>query len=197
MNSFEDIQQLWQQPDTNDIPEIGQAIAAMKKKRSAMLLKNAGLTLLLLLTAIFILLLLFHYEFKMITTTIGIVLGVVALAAAMIVNTNLFTILMKQADDAGDNSQYLASLKKYQQRMRFIHTKGISIYFALLGAGIMLYMFEFLQNNLWTLIAGYALTLGWIGFVWFYIRPRTISKQSAEIESMISRLENISQQLKC
>lgn len=196
MNSFEDIQQLWQEPDTNNIPEIAAAIAAMKKKRSTMLLKNAGLTLLLLLTAVFILLLLFHYECRMITTAIGIVLGVMALAAAIIVNTNLFTILMRQADDAADNSQYLASLKRYRQRMQFIHTKGITIYFALLGAGLMLYMFEFLQSSLLTGIAGYALTLGWMAFVWFYIRPRTIRKQSAELEAMISRLENISQQLK-
>jgi hypothetical protein len=49
-----------------------------------------------------------------------------------------------------------------------------------------------------TMTAGiitYAVTLAWIVFNWFYLRPKTIKKQQAKLDDLISKFERINKQL--
>jgi hypothetical protein len=63
-------------------------------------------------------------------------------------------------------------------------------------AGICLYMYEYAARM--TMTAGiitYAVTLAWIAFNWFYLRPKTIKKQQAKLDELISKFERINKQI--
>ena len=72
----------------------------------------------------------------------------------------------------------------------------LSIYFVMLGLGIVLYMIEYtmMMTTFWAIFA-YTLTLAWIAFNWFFIRPRTIKKQQAKLDELIGKFSDISEQL--
>ena len=66
---------------------------------------------------------------------------------------------------------------KGENKQRVIQTKGLSVYFIILTAGLMLYEIEFAVRDLTFGLIFYSLTLGWMAFVWFILRKRTIAKQ--------------------
>ena len=45
-------------------------------------------------------------------------------------------------------------------------------------------------------VLSYSITLAWIAFNWFYIRPKTIKKQESKLDELISKFESINKQLK-
>jgi uncharacterized membrane protein YciS (DUF1049 family) len=45
------------------------------------------------------------------------------------------------------------------------------------------------------LCLAYGITLSWIAFNWFYLRPRKIKKQQSKINSLIEKFEEINHQL--
>lgn len=195
MNNFDDIQQLWQQAAPQQVPDAAETIALFKKQRAKVLLKNIAQAACLLLTLVFIGLLPFYANLRLPVTRVGLDMVFVAVAFALATNANLLALLLRSSANTTDNSTYLASLKKYQQKLRFTHTRGISIYFLLLGCGMILYMYEFVRGNTWFAITAYVISSGWFAFAWFYLRPRTIRKQTAAINTLIEKLESITAQL--
>jgi H+/Cl- antiporter ClcA len=195
MNNFEDIQSLWQQAPAAEAPGVHELIAGLRKKRRKMQWRTAGLVLLLLLTIFFLALIIGRYEFRFLTTKIGIALALIAVGAAVAVNSNMLALLLQNNGADTNNHQYLQSLKKFRERMRFMHTYGISIYFLLMGTGILLYIYEFVQHNILKMVLAYGLTAGWFLFAWFVLRPRTVKKQTAGIDEMIRRLNEMDGQL--
>lgn len=196
MNNFEDIQSLWQQAPAAKAPDIKQAIAAVRKRRRLMQLKSFGLVALLLFTLIFLILLISRYDFKFMSTKTGIALALLAIGAGVVVNSNMLGLLLIHNGTETSNQQYLQSLRKYRQRARFMHNYGISVYFLLMGIGILLYIYEFVHTNTFRMILAYTLTTGWFLFAWFVLRPRTVKKQTAEINDMISKLDEIDSHLR-
>lgn len=194
MNNFEDIQSLWQQSPVA-MPDIQQAIAGIRKRRRLMQWKSTGLILLLIATILFLLWITYHYEFRFLSTKIGVGLALLAIGAATVVNSNMLGLLMKHNGADTSNHQYLQSLKKFRQRMKFMHSYGISVYFLLIGSGVLLYIYEFVFHNWLRMIVAYALTAGWFLFVWFVLRPKAIKKQTAELDGMIGKLNEIDRQL--
>ncbi|MBO9634316.1 MAG: hypothetical protein J7578_14470 [Chitinophagaceae bacterium] len=196
MNNFEDIQSLWQQAPAAKAPDIKQAIVTVKNRRRLMQLKSFGLVALLLFTLVFLVLIITRYDFKFISTRVGIALALLAIGAGVVVNSNMLGLLLKHNSADTSNHQYLQSLRKYRQRARFMHTYGISVYFLLMGIGILLYIYEFVHANTFRMILAYGLTTGWFLFAWFVLRPRTVKKQTAEIDDMISKLDEIDAHLR-
>ena len=45
-------------------------------------------------------------------------------------------------------------------------------------------------------ILTYTVTLAWIAFNWFYLRPKTIKKQQGKLDELINKFEEINNQLK-
>ena len=44
-------------------------------------------------------------------------------------------------------------------------------------------------------IFSYVLTLGWIGFTWFYLRPKQIKKEEDRVNTLIAKFEVVNKQL--
>ena len=71
-----------------------------------------------------------------------------------------------------------------------------SLYYIMLGFGLCLYMYEYASRmtTFWGIFT-YALMLSWIGFTWFYLRPKQIKKDDAKINILIKKFEAINEQL--
>ncbi len=133
-------------------------------------------------------------EFKYSSTKLGLIVVLLAVLGGITVNAQLLRILQKMVDSTADNNAYLQQLIIYRNKQRAIQTKGLTIYFLALTGGLLMYMFEFLMRDLRFGIVAYSITLAWIGFAWFYLRPRAIKKQEEKINHLIAQLENVSRQ---
>ncbi|MFL5763671.1 MAG: hypothetical protein ACJ77K_06985 [Bacteroidia bacterium] len=190
MQNFDNIKDLWQKTPA-DLPSSKEILAEVEKTRKKMIRKNAAGIAALCATFAFITWIGFHYEFAMITTRLGIILTLIAIVMGVIFMGDLFKLLVQKADGTLDNTAYLEQLKKIRSKQVTIRSKGITAYFILLTAGIMLYMLEFAVRDLVFGIISYAITLAWIAFSWFYLRKRTAAKQEKQITDQIERIEKL------
>ena len=194
MADFNDIKNIWQKRDVS-VPAFEDMIKKIKKNRRSIILKNIFGSLSLVLVLAVVLAVSFGFDFEYLTTRVGIILMVLAILGALIMNTQLLKIILSRIDDSSDSSSYLKELIRYHDTQRIIQTKGITIYFLVLTTGLLLYLFEFFMQDKMSGLMGYALTIGWLAFVWFYLRPKTIKKQEEKIRQLIKQTEIISNQL--
>lgn len=192
MQNFDDIKNLWQQSaGSSDLPSAKEVLAEIALVRKKMIRKNLLAIITLALTFGFIAWIGVHYHFESISTNLGIVITLIAIVTGIIFNTQLASRLLKQNDPSLSNSEFLQQLIAFRSQQRLLQTKGISAYFILLTAGILMYMYEFASRDLRFGIIAYCVTLAWIAFNWFYARKRTIRKQEKVINGQIERLEKL------
>ena len=195
MNDFNLIQDIWQNAATPAPEDISVIIADIKKKRRHMLRKLLFGIISLTAALAVIVWVLFGYDAKIITTRIGAILVIIATVGGIIINSQLLNYLRKPLDADSDNKVYLAKMKAYQKKQQFMHTRGSEIYFIVLTTGLIFYMIEFTHGQLLYYLLDYGLTLSWIAFAWFYLRPKTIRKENKKLNTMIEHLERIAKQV--
>ncbi|MBX7127304.1 MAG: hypothetical protein K1X47_16535 [Cyclobacteriaceae bacterium] len=161
------------------------------KRRRHLLLTNISL----ILTAVFILFVWYYFEPVLITTRIGIVV-IVAAIALYVLALNKDKVLYKQTDESVTNQDYLKDLLMIKSRQRFVETTVLNLYFSLLLLGIGLYMYEYTLRMTagWAAIA-WGVTGLWIAFNWFYLRPMQIRKQQGRLNELIDQLRRIQSEL--
>ena len=195
MSDFNDIQNLWQSQPAVKIPDVELIIKAANKNRKQMITKNVLALVTLGGTLIFSAYIGLVADFQFVTTKLGIVIIMISISAALIINSQLLSLILNKTNDVASNQDYLNQLIAYRNKQRFFQTKGIAAYFLLLTLGFILYLYEFYARNHAFGIKAYATTLLWIAFAWFYLRPRRIKKQEKKINDLISQIESISGQL--
>ncbi len=195
MGSNIDFKNIWKQ-QTSHKPSMEELLGKMKKFRNENLRKLIMTNILLITVSLFIALIWYHYQPQFISTKIGIVLVILAMIIFLIAYNKLFTIFYK-IDNTQSNVQHLQNLYLLKNKQKFMQNTMLNLYFIMLFLGIVLYLYEYTSRM--TLISGiitYGVTLAWIGFNWFYIRPKTIRKQQAKLDGLISKFEEINNQLK-
>ena len=147
------------------------------------------------LTTLFILFIWYYYQPQLITTKIGIVLSILAMAIFAI-SSNQSLLLFKKTNESENNRNYLKNLLAIKEKQQFLQTTMLNLYFVLLSTGIALYMYEYTSSmtTFWAVFS-YGITGLWILFNWFYLRPRQIKKQRAKLNEIINKFENIQTQL--
>jgi hypothetical protein len=160
-----------------------------------MLFKNIAGIAALSVTLLVIGYIILFADFAYVTTKIGAAIAIISVIGGILMNSVLLKILMKTASIHVDNHSYLEQLQQYRKKQQFFQTKGINIYFLLLWLGLTLYMYEFYARDKQFGLIAYGLTMAWIAFNWFYLRPRIIKKQEHKLNSFISQVESISRQL--
>lgn len=146
-------------------------------------------------TALFVVWVWVYYQPEYTSTKVGIVLVVTAIAMFLIVSNKLIP-LYKALNTAQLNSTYLDDLLQIRQREQFIQTTITNLYFLMLSAGLMLYLYEYASRMGFTgMLISYAITAGWIAFNWFYFRPKQINKNRQKIDGIIRHLQEIKNQL--
>ena len=190
-----DFKQLWQSQRTASVSAteiIIQAKRLQQSLRRKMILSN----LLLAATLCFIIAIVWHYQPSMVTTKIGTLLVAVAIVMQIFASAKMFPMLAN-GDALSNSADYLNQMLAIKKKQAFLQTTIMGLYFILLGVGIFLYLFEYArQMEPFGFVLSYALTGMWMAFSWFYLRPRTVSKQQSQINEIIESLRNISHQLK-
>lgn len=185
-----DIRELW---NRQVVPAVDQSgilgkIGSFRKKR---IRRTVILNVVLLLTIIFIIFIWVYFKPELMSTKIGIILSVLPMGAVLVFNNGL-TSLYRKIDEKQSNMDYLNALLKVRNREHIMQTKLMNLYFILLSAGIGLYMYEYtLKRSFIFGVVAYSVVLLWIGFNWFFLRPRMIEKNKRKMEDLIKQIKKL------
>lgn len=194
MSADFDINKLWNQQIIVAAPNKEELLKKAGSYKNKLRLRIILSNLLLVATAVFIVLVWATYHPEMLTTKIGIVLVIIAIAAFVVTSGSRLQFLFK-SDEENDTSTYLKQLILLKQKQDFLQTTMMTFYFIVLSAGIYLYMIEYtLQMTLFWAIFTYAITTAWFAFNWFYTRPKTAKKNTKVLNEMIEKLQQINNQ---
>lgn len=186
--------QLWQSqknaPDIDATVIVQKAKQLQRKTKVKIILGN----LLLLATMVFVIGIVVYFQPKMITTKIGTLLVVIAIVMQIVASSQLIPILNK-SNTQTKPAEYLKELLVFKKKQNFIQSTIITLYFIFLSIGLLLYMIEYtMRGSILFIVITYGLTFLWIGFSWFYIRPKTFQKQERKLMEVIENMEQITAQ---
>jgi hypothetical protein len=186
--------ELWAKQKTGE-PNKEDLLLKINKFKKSNLKRLIITNLLLFVTSVFIVFVWVHYQPEMMTTKIGIVATILAMAIYVIVYNKSFG-LFKKTTNTQSNSDYLKDLLAIRTNQQFMQTTMLNLYFVLLSTGIGLYMYEYTQRmtTLWA-VCSYGITGFWIVLNWFYFRPKQIKKQEAKLNDIISKFQLLNNQL--
>lgn len=189
-----DFKALWLKQVVSE-PDMEDLFLKLKKFKRSSLLKLILTNVLLIATTIAIGLIWYYAQPSYVSTKLGITLIIESILVFLFVYNKQLPGFTK-IDATQSNSSYLQNLIALKNKQHFIHTKMLSLYFLMLSIGICLYMIEYTVRM--TLIQGvlvYTTTLLWLGFNWFYLRPKTIKKQKTKLNQLIHKFESSKKQL--
>jgi hypothetical protein len=194
MNDNINFKDLWAK-QTSVAPNPENLIADIKKMKQSNFKKLVFTNLLFIATSIFIICIWIYYQPQLLTTKIGIILIILAMAVFLFAYNNSYS-LFKSYKNSQSNSDYLKDLLAIKAKQKFMETTMLNLYFILLSIGIGLYMYEYISRMkpIWGLVT-YGITFTWILFNWFYLRPKQINKQRAKLDAIISKFEMVNNQL--
>src|SRR6187431_672567 len=180
MDNNIDFKDLWKQQAVSP-PNIEDLLSKIKHFKRASMRKLIKTNILLTATGIFILFIWYRFQPEFISTKIGIILIILAMAIYLLVYNRLATFY-KTIDSTQSNSEYLQKLISIKTKQQFLQSTILSSYYLVLGSGLCLYMYEYTSRMtiFWGIVA-YGVSLGWVVFSWFYFRPREIKKEQARV----------------
>ncbi|MGG7468248.1 hypothetical protein ACVVIH_12610 [Chryseobacterium arthrosphaerae] len=195
MDTNIDFKNIWKQ-QTSSKPNMEELLGRLKKFKNENLRRLVVTNLLLIATCTGIAFVWYRYQPGLVTTKIGIVLVIAAMVIFLLAYNKLLMVFYK-IDNTQSNSEYLQSLYVVKNKQKFMQTTMLNIYFIMLFTGLILYMYEYTSKMSFSSSAiAYIAIVAWIGFNWFYLRPRTIKKQQAKLDGLIAKFEEINNQLK-
>ncbi|PZU86970.1 MAG: hypothetical protein DI529_08035 [Chryseobacterium sp.] len=190
METNYNFQNLWKQKEIN-VPDSTKIIKKADAYKKNQMLFSVLLSIQLLATIGVISWVWISLSHLHLLTKTGLVMILLALVFFSFLNLQKINILNK-INPSLNNQDYLKKMKSLQQKQIYMQTKGLNIYFILLFFGMCFYMLEFVQRMtpLWGMIV-LSITLGWMFFVWFYIKPVRRKKQEQKIKDVIQSLESL------
>jgi Flp pilus assembly protein TadB len=193
-NNNIDFKDLWNKQTVSQ-PNIEDLLARLKKFKKAGLRSLWKTNILLFAVSIFMIFVWYYYQPQFISTKIGIILAILAMVIYVGVYNGLLSVY-KDIDATQTNQEYLQKLILIKKKQQFMQSTILSLYFILLSIGICLYMYEYaVRMTVFYACLTYGITLLWIGFNWFYTRPKQIKKQEEKINDLIGKFESLNDQL--
>ncbi len=189
-----DIKALWvkQVVPVANPSEMIKEIEHFRRKRMR---RTIFLNAILLLTILFVVFIWMYFQPQLASTKIGIILTILSIAMAIFFNSRMLP-LYKKTNECSSNSDYLNSLLTVKSKENIMQTTVMNVYFILLSAGIGLYMYEYTFGvSIRFGIIAYLAILVWIGFNWFFLRPRIIKKNIQKTDYLINQIEKVQSQL--
>jgi len=193
-NNNIDFKDLWKK-QTISQPNIEDLMARLKQFKKAALRSLWVANFLLAITSVFIIFIWYYFQPQFISTKIGIVLAILSMAFYLTFYNRLMNNY-KNIDANQTNHEYLQKLIEIKKKQQFMQSTVLSWYFVVLLTGICLYMYEYASRmTVFYALLTYGVTLLWIGFNWFYLRPKQIKKQQEKINQLIGKFEEVNAQL--
>lgn len=193
-NNNIDFKDLWKKQSVSQ-PDMKDLLLRLSKFKKAALRSLWIMNILLFATSAFIIFIWIYYQPQFISTKIGIVLTILAMMTYVFVYNKLLTDY-KTIDATQTNHEYLQKLILIKKKQQFLQTKMMSFYFIVLTLGICLYMYEYASRmSVLGASLAYGITLLWMLFNWFFLRPKQVKKQQEKINSLIEKFEEVNNQL--
>lgn len=193
-NNNIDFKDLWKKQTVSQ-PNIEDLMARLKQFKKAAVRGLWVANFLLAITSVFIIFIWYYFQPQFISTKIGIVLAILSMAFYLTFYNRLMNNY-KNIDANQTNHEYLQKLIEIKKKQQFMQSTVLNWYFIVLLAGICLYMYEYASRmTVFYALITYGVTLLWIGFNWFYLRPKQIKKQQDKINSLIEKFEEVNNQL--
>jgi hypothetical protein len=187
--------ELWDGQKTVD-PNINDLHLKINNLKKASRIRIIFANIILVFTSIFILFIWYYYQPQLVTTKIGIVLTILSMLI-FVISLNQSLGHLKKTNESESNKQYLQDLLNLKEKQQFLQTTILNLYFVLLSIGIVLYMYEYTSRmTMFWAFFSYGITVFWILFNWFYLRPKQIKKQTSKLNEVISKFQEIQSQLK-
>jgi len=194
MSAEFDFKDLWAKQPVNPL-DIESLLLKIKNFKSRSLRRLLILNILLIATSAFLLFFWHSYQPQFIATKIGISLTILAMAIYALTYNKLFSSY-QAIDNTQNNSQYLQNLISIRARQQFMQKTMLSFYFVMLSVGVCLGQYEYISRmTILREIFAWTITLVWFGFVWFYLRPRQIKKETEKVNEIITKFKTINSQL--
>ncbi len=194
MNNNTDFKNIWLQQKVSK-PDIEELHNKLKQYKNSTIRKLIKTNVLLIATSVFMLFIWHYFQPQMITTKIGIILIILGIFVFLSANNQLLPIFKKN-DNTQSNIDYLKSLTAIKKKQVFLQTTMLNLYLLMFLIGLCLYMYEYTSKmTLFWAIVTYTIALGWIGFNWFYTRPKTIKKQKGKLNELISKFKDLNNHL--
>lgn len=189
-----DFKKIWNKQKIKT-PKVEVLYAKANKLKKRSFLKLILVNIIVLLTCAFIGFIWYYYQPELVTTKIGIVLTILAMIIFIFPYNKQFSLLSKTKTEP-NSKEYLQQLIKLKEKQTFQQTTILSVYFIILSLGIGLYIFEYVSRmSITWIITSYTITLLWIAINWFYLRPKTIRKQNAKINTLLVEFEKLNHQI--
>jgi len=189
-----DLKKIWNKQKI-ETPKVEILYAKANKLKSRSFLKLIVVNITLLLTITFIGFIWYYYQPKLVTTKIGIILTILAMIIFLLPYNKQFSLLSKTKTEP-NSKEYLQQLIKLKEKQTFQQTTMLNIYFLIFSLGIGLYLFEYvsIMTITWGIIT-YAITILWFTINWFYLRPKTITKQNAKLNKLLVEFDKLNNQM--
>ncbi|GHB32274.1 hypothetical protein [Mongoliitalea lutea] len=193
MNNNE-LNRLWLGKTSNPptIDEIRVRLHQMKKKKQVERFVLGGIVILTIAAIITIWI---FFQPTLISTKVGII---VTLAGMIFYPLAYYRVIpnLNEFNEDSTSSVFLEALLKLKGREKFLQTKVLGAYFIMLSTGLFLYLFEYI-SKMDTILAWLfcLLTIAWLMFNWFYLRPIVVKKNTAKLNETIEKVKAIQQQI--
>lgn len=168
--------------------EIRKRIGAFRRSS---LWKVLFLNAVLVLTVAFLIFVWVHFQPRLLTTKIGILVGILPMGMVVLSHRKLLS-LYRALDAKQPNTDYLDHLLRLKEREHFLQTRVMNLYFVLLPLGLMLYMYEYtLGMSVAFRVAAYVALLLWVAVNWFVLRPRIVGRRRRKMDALIGEVKRI------
>jgi len=194
MNDNFNLKEIWLKQKIGE-PNLAELLEKLNKYKYSNLRKLMLSNLLLVLTSAFIIYIWIQYQPQFLSTKLGIILVILAMVMFLFSN-NKNMIGFTKIDNALTSNDCLKSLIDFNNKQKYIQKTVLSLYFIMLSIGLLFYFYEYTSRmSLLGSFSAYSITAIWIGFNWFYIRPKSIKKQQMKLDELIEKFEDLNNQL--
>ena len=194
MNNFDELQAVWQSADTSNLHGPADMMLLVKKYRNKTVRKKTGLIVSALAAVALMFSVMLLYNSTMPTTRIGEWL--VIIAAGILAWTNTRSIGRFRQLQNCSNKDFLLFLEKTRQNQLYFFKRTQVMGLVCCSVGLLLYIFEFVQENVLRCIIAYGVLIAYLLIMWLVVRPRVFKKQSAKLNRLVKQTESLIEQLK-
>ncbi|CAM4066202.1 hypothetical protein FLAN108750_08600 [Flavobacterium antarcticum] len=193
MKDFSDLQNLWSDQKSVQLPDVNSVLADAKKVQRDLNSKIIIQISILIAVVIFIVALMQVIPFKEATTFLGI--GLMASTILVFSAIRLYQVIqMKNINLTSNPRILLLDLEKYYKFQNLVNTRYTLIYFVLMNLAFVLYFSEVLQPVpfLYQVII-IVVYLAWMFFAYFYLGKKHKQKEQLKTQIIIDIIKDIEQ----
>jgi hypothetical protein len=193
MDSFDDIREIWATAKTSELPNLNEVLKTIKGHQVKHKLKSIAVIIATLFLVMVMIWVVFFYKSSMLTTRIGE--GCFFIAMFILIGANVTSLRRAAKVKNCTNEEYVRYLKTEQIQLATFIKKTQAIGFAIVSIGLLLYVFEFVYKNNFSILLSYLIVTLYILLAWFVIRPIATRKKTKRLNETIEKLEKLANQL--